>query len=78
MKNQDGGLNVPLFVLKPSECHERCQNLIGSYRHQFIVSSTLLAPATEIRKHKATEIHTLKPLTYELFFQKSSKMKSKL
>ena len=47
-------------------------------RHQLIVSSTLLAPATEIRKHNATEIHTLKLLTYELFFQKSSKMKSKL
>ena len=43
--------------------------------HQLIVSSTLLAPATEIRTHKATEIHTLKPLTYELFFQNSSKMK---
>ena len=42
--------------------------------HQIIVPSTLLAPATEIRAHKATEIHTLKPLTYELFFQNSSKM----
>ena len=43
--------------------------------HQLIVSSTLLAPATEIWTHKATEIHTLKPLTYELFFQNSLKMK---
>ena len=34
--------------------------------HQLIVPSTLLAPATEIRTHKATKIHTLKPLTYEL------------
>ena len=40
--------------------------------HQLIVLSTLLAPATEIRTHKATKIHTLKPLTYGLFFQNSS------
>ena len=33
-------------------------------KHQI---TTLLAPATEIRTHKATEIHTLKLLTYELF-----------
>ena len=48
----------------------RCQNLIGSL-HQLIVPSTLLAPATEIRTHKATKpqryINTLTPLTYELF-----------
>ena len=32
VKNQDGGLKVPLFDLKPSECHVRCQNLIiGTY-----------------------------------------------
>ena len=43
--------------------------------HQLIISSTLLAAATEIQTHKATEIHTLKPLTYGLFFQNSSKMK---
>ena len=35
-------------------------------KHQI---TTLLAPATEIRTHKATEIHTLKPLTYELFWK---------
>ena len=27
-----------------------------------------------IQSHKATKIHTLTPLTYELFFQNSSKM----
>ena len=27
------------------------------------------------QSHKATKIHTLRPLTYELFFQKSSKKK---
>ena len=31
VKNQDGGLKVPLFDLKPSECYVRCQNRIGSY-----------------------------------------------
>ena len=36
--------------------------------HQLIVPSTLLAPATEIRTHK----NTLKPLTYQPFFQNSS------
>ena len=43
-------------------------------KHQLIVPSTLLAPATEIRthkptktqKHKAAKIHTFKPLTYEI------------
>ena len=35
--------------------------------HQ-LIPSTLLAPATEIRTHK----NTLKPLTYEPFFQNSS------
>ena len=37
-------------------------------RHKLIVPSTLLAPATHIRTDKATEIHTLRPLTSELFF----------
>ena len=37
--------------------------------HQLVAPATLLAPATEIRTHKATEIHTLEPLTYELFFK---------
>ena len=30
VKNHDGGLKMPLFDLKPSECHVRCQNFIGS------------------------------------------------
>ena len=49
-------------------------------KHQLMVPSTLLAPATHIptdkatkpQSHKATKIHTLTPLTYELFFQNSS------
>ena len=46
--------------------------------NQLIVPSTLLAPATHIRTdkattQKATKLHTLRPLTYELFFQNSSK-----
>ena len=45
-------------------------------KHQFIVPSTLLAPATEIRTHKAMKVHTLRQLTYELFFQNSSKITS--
>ena len=43
-------------------------------KHQLIVPSTLLALATNIRRYKATKIHTLTPLTYELFFQNSSKI----
>ena len=62
----------PCLTYKPSECRLRCQNLIGSYASNHS-TSTLLDPATEIRTHKATEIHTLiKRLTYELFFQNSS------
>ena len=32
-----------------------------------------LTPATHIPMHNATTIHTLRPLTYELLFQNSSK-----
>ena len=39
-------------------------------QHQLIVPLTLLALATNIRRHKATKIHTLTPMTYELFFSK--------
>ena len=70
MKNQDGGLKVPLFHLKPGKRHVRCQNLIGSYASTQI-PSILFAPATEIRTHKVTKINILKPLTYELFLQNS-------
>ena len=51
----------------------RCQKISLVPTHQLIVPSTLLAPTTNIRTHKATKIHTLEPLTYELFFQNSSK-----
>ena len=44
-------------------------------KHQLIVPPTVLAPATHIRTDKATKIHTLSLLTYELFFQNSSKKK---
>ena len=42
-------------------------------KHKLIVPSTLLAPATHIQTDKATVIHMLRPLTYELFFQNSWK-----
>ena len=42
--------------------------------HRFLVPTTLLAFATNIRRYKATKIHTLTPLIYELFFQNSSKI----
>ena len=70
MKNQDGGLKVPFLQfldLKQSECHKKL-SLVPM--HQLVVPSTLLAPATEIRTLKATKIHTLKSLIYELFFEK--------
>ena len=74
VKNQDGGLKVPLFDLKPSKCHVRCQNLIGSYAPTHITFN-LLGPYNKhsnIQSYKATKKHMLKPLTYELFFQNSS------
>ena len=45
--------------------------------NQLIVPSTLLAPATHIQTDKATkpQRYTLRPLTFELFFQNSSEMK---
>ena len=54
MKNQDGGFKVPLFDRKPSECHVRCQSLIGSYastRGTF----NLIGPCNNIQTHKATK-----------------------
>ena len=46
-------------------------------KHQLMVPSTLLAPATHIRTDKATKIHTLTPLTYELFFFKGTGVNKK-
>ena len=42
-------------------------------KHKLIVPSTLLAPATHIQTDKATMIHMLRPLTYELFFRNTWK-----
>ena len=67
MKNQDGGFKVPLFDRKPSECHVRCQSLIGSYastRSTF----NLIGPCNNIQTHKATKPQSHK----ELFFQNGS------
>ena len=47
-------------------------------KHQLIVPSTRLVLATNIPTYKATKIHTLTPLTYELFFQNSSKRGNQL
>ena len=38
-------------------------------KHQLVIPSTLLALATNIRTYKATKIHMLTPLTYDLFFK---------
>ena len=58
---------MPVFDLKPSECHVSCQNLIGSYASTHstfnLIGSCNRNPNTQ--SHKATEIHTLKPLTYK-------------
>ena len=40
-------------------------------KQQLIAPPILLAPATHIRTDKATKIHTLTPMTYELFFLNS-------
>ena len=76
VKNQDGGLKVPLFDLKPSECHVRCQTLIGTYASTHSTFN-LISPCNKhqnIQSHKATKIHTLKPCTviWVFFFQNSS------
>ena len=71
-----------MFDLKQS-LTVRCQNLIGSYASTHSTFS-FIGPcdkhpniqshkATKPQSHKATKIHTTKPLTYELFFQNTSK-----
>ena len=69
------------------QCHVGCQiSLVPT--HQLMLPTTLLsllAPATDIltykatkaQSHRATTIHTLKPLTDEHFFQNSSKMRDR-
>ena len=69
-EESDGGLKMASFDLK--ECHQLDAKISLVPTHQLIVPSTFLAPATDIRTYKATKIHTLKPLTNELFFQNSS------
>ena len=87
MKNKDGGLKVPLFDLYQCHDKVDAKISLVP-KHQLIVPSTLLALATNIltykvtkiqrykdtklQRYKATKIHTLTPLTYELFFQNSS------
>ena len=61
----------------------RCQDLIGSLASTHstfnLIGSCNKHPniqsykVTKLQRYKATKIHTLTPLTYELFFQNSSK-----
>ena len=54
VKNQDGGLKVPLFDLY--QCHVLVDAKISLVpKHQLIVPSTLLALATNIRTYKVTK-----------------------
>ena len=74
VNNQDGGLKLPLFDLKPSECNVRCQNLIGSYASTHsafnLIGSCNTNPNTQSHKDTYTQITDM---LYELFFQNSSK-----
>ena len=70
MKNQGGCLKVPLFERLATSCVDAKISMVP--KHQLMVPLTLLAPGTHIRTEKATKIHTLRPLTYELCFQNSS------
>ena len=59
MKNQDGGLKVPLFDLK--QCHVKVDAKIALVlKHQLIVPSTLLPLATNIPTYKDTKIQSHK------------------
>ena len=53
VKNQDGSFKVPLFDLKPSECHVRCQNLLGSYASTHSTFNLI----TPCNKHLNTQSH---------------------
>ena len=71
VKNQDGSFKVPLFDLKPSECHVRCQNLIGSYASTHSTFN-LITPCNKhpnTQSHKATKqaSPTLSPQSPSLF-----------
>ena len=52
VKNQYGGLKMAL--MNPKECHQLDAKILLVPRHQLIVPSPLLAPATDIRTYKAT------------------------
>ena len=74
MKNQNGVSKCPYLTFSAAmSCLDAKILLVP--KHQLIVPPTLLAPATHNHTDKATKIHTLTPLTYELFFQNSSKKK---
>ena len=57
----------------------RCQDLIGSWASTHSTFNLIGScnKHLNIQSHKATKIHTFTPLTYELFFQNSSKRKGK-
>ena len=61
--NQDGGLKVSLFDLRPGEWHVRCQNLIGSYASTPSTFNPIGSCNRNPNTQSHTEIHTLKPLT---------------
>ena len=66
VKNQHGGLKLPLLDLKPRECNGRCQNLIVSYE-SIHCTFNLIGPCNRnpnTQSHKASKIHSLKLLTY--------------
>ena len=59
VKDQDGGLKVPLFDLY--KCHVKIDAKVSLVpKHQLIVPSTLLALATNIPTYKATKIQSHK------------------
>ena len=86
VKNQNGGLKVPLFDLQCSNVMFRCQNFIGSQHstsqylypywpthnrtHIRTDNTQHTSEQTKPQSHKAKKI----PLTYELLFQNSSKI----
>ena len=86
VKNQNGGLKVPLFDLQCSNVMFRCQNFIGSQhstsqhlypywplQHTSEQTKPHSQKATKPQSQKDTRT-SLRPLTYELLFQNGSKI----
>ena len=65
--NLEVSFTLGYFLRPPDNSNLFSISLDGSSYRESTVRSNLLVPATHIRTHKVTKIHTLRPLTNELY-----------